>query len=121
MGIADSFFGKYDRQIEGGVPLHNPLVTLRHRDDQGIQTDATRRTQLIADLEGLSRRLWHMTTVITPEMLLHALLDEPDGGERDLALLDAYADLVGLTAVSASSESPEVQVADIVSAVNDLL
>ena len=121
MSIVSDFFEKYDRQTEGGFPLHNPLVTLRERDDQGVQTDPAIRSQLIADLEDLSCRLWHMATVTTPEALFPLVLREPDGGAHDLVLLDTYADLVGLADDPAPKKSSDDPADEILAVINDLL
>ena len=121
MSIADDFFRKYDKQTEPGFPLRNPLASLRSLDDQGVPTDPASRPQMIADLEDLSRRLWHMATITTPEMVFPLVLRESDGGVYDLTLLDAYADLVGLNDAPAPDQPDEASDTELLNALDDLL
>ena len=94
-------FGNMTRGLE---LLRNPLVVLRELEDMGedVRYD---KGQLI-ELEGLSRRLWHMATVCGVSILRSRMLLQPDCGEGDLALVIKNRDLFGLAPTDGGDEEP---------------
>ena len=76
----------------------NPLVALRWRDDAGLVTfaSADERARAAQALEGLSERIWGFNTCVDIGELVARLLLEEDGGAGDFALIDAYAESIGI-------------------------
>ena len=78
--------------------VENPLYLLRSADDEGAQLheDVAPRTQMLADFEGLSLRLWHHATTENTHVLTARLLLQRDGGVADFVRLQRYHDLLGI-------------------------
>ena len=94
VGQAKKVAVEFGNMTRGLDLLRNPLVVLRELEDRG--EDARYDKDQLIELEGLSRRLWHMATVCGVSILRSRLLLQPDCGEADLALVDSYRDLFGL-------------------------
>ena len=94
-------FGNMTRGLE---LLRNPLVVLRELEDKG--EDVRYDNDQLVELEGLSRRLWHMATVCGVSILRSRMLLQPDCGEGDLALVIKNRDLFGLAPTDGGDEEP---------------
>lgn len=97
MGVEFTSLSLCGRTVKSGTPLYNPLVTLRRMRDEGRELNDVYRygasPKVIKDIEGLSRRLWHSVTVVTPEMLLPRLNESPSQWQ-DLGLLERHIGLI---------------------------
>ena len=85
-----------ERMFAGQTVIVNPLVRQRWADDKGtFAYGSACRAKVLADLQGLSHRIWHLCTCVSIDVLLARLMRQEDGGLADLELLDSYADLLG--------------------------
>ncbi len=95
---------KLNRLTKGVATLTNPLVGVRRNDDAGTACDFENRDAVLQQLESLSKRLWHMATVIDVETLGARLMLQPSC-EEDLQVLETYAQLMGLPESSDATEA----------------
>ena len=92
--VLDSF----DCMFCSAFMVTNPLVALRSvEDDSYAYWGSTRsRERMLASLEGLSRRLWHMATTVDVETLRARIVLQSNSGADDLALLEQYRELMNI-------------------------
>lgn len=102
-GIMAQTKGRKDIVLRGcqemfgcAASIQNPLVALRRRDAAGLASFAVadERAQAVAELEGLSQRVWGFKTCVDMGSLVARLMLEADGGEHDLALIDKHLELI---------------------------
>ena len=104
---------RLDELVRGATVLRNPLteLALRERDGRVYFQSSDEREAALDTLESLSRRLWHLHTTVSVEVLRVRLLLRSTQGMEDLDAMCGFAELIGLR-VAISNEAPSLQVED---------
>ena len=98
MARPEEVLDDFDRLFCSAFTVTNPLVSLRSAEDEGYAYwgPARGRERMLASLEDLSRRLWHMATTVNVETLRTRIVLQPNSGADDLALLEQYRELMDI-------------------------
>ena len=106
MGMAEEVITSFETLFMGQPYVTNPLVAMAQREQEleGPIMEAGERERALVVFESLSKRLWHMATVVDTETLRARILLQDDSGASDLATLASFADLIGVSSDAEGSE-----------------